>query len=100
MQPDTINNIVDDSPDIVHGEVNVPFTPILPWPDPTPDQLNSLWFNKIWQVIKDWDINVPGAYQGYCGATGNHVVAILNAISPLDKNAPHVTGFNEIEQWK
>lgn len=57
------------------------FKQTIPWPDPTEDQLNSFWFNRIWEVIKTWDINVPEAYDGYCGATGNHVVAILNALN-------------------
>ena len=51
------------------------------WRDPEPHELNTLWFNKIWNVIKDWDIHVPGAYNGYCGATGNHVVAILDVLT-------------------
>jgi len=37
-------------------------------------------FNAIWEVIKTWDINVPEAYGGYCGATGSHVQAILNVL--------------------
>jgi hypothetical protein len=37
-------------------------------------------FNAIWGVIKTWDINVPQVYGGYCGATGNHVRAILDAL--------------------
>lgn len=71
------------------------FTPSIPWPDPTPEQLNTLWFNRIWDAIKTWDINVPEAYEGYCGATGNHVVHILNAIT-----ADHKKYFDEHEQWK
>lgn len=51
------------------------------WPDPTPEMLESPLFEAIWQCIKSWDINVPEAYGGYCGATGNHVRAILDAIS-------------------
>jgi len=38
-------------------------------------------FEAIWQAIKSWDINVPGAYGGYCGATGNHVRAILDKLA-------------------
>ena len=53
--------------------------PIL-WPDPTPEEINTPEFMAIWNVIKTWDINVPGAYVGYCGATGNHVKAILDAV--------------------
>jgi hypothetical protein len=37
-------------------------------------------FEAVWQAIKRWDINVPDAYAGYCGATGNHVRAILDAV--------------------
>lgn len=50
------------------------------WPDPTPEMLESKDFNAIWNVIKTWDINVPEVYDGYCGATGNHVRAILDAM--------------------
>jgi uncharacterized radical SAM superfamily Fe-S cluster-containing enzyme len=50
------------------------------WPDPTPEMLNDPLFNSIWAVIKTWDVNVPSAYVGYCGATGNHVRAILDAV--------------------
>ncbi len=50
------------------------------WPDPTPAMLDNPVFNAIWNVIKTWDVNVPGAYHGYCGATGNHARAISDAI--------------------
>jgi hypothetical protein len=50
------------------------------WPDPTPEMQASPEFEKVWQCIKRWDINVPGAYVGYSGATGNHVRAILDAL--------------------
>lgn len=49
------------------------------WSDPTEEMLKSPRFEAVWQCIKDWDIAVPGAYGGYCGATGNHVRAILDA---------------------
>ena len=55
--------------------------PELPWPDPSPDMLEDPAFEAIWQTIKSWDINVPEVYNGYCGATGNHVRAILDALS-------------------
>src|SRR5882672_4090104 len=50
------------------------------WPDPTPEMLNTPEFNAVWERIKSWDINVPDVYSGYCGATGNHVRAILDAL--------------------
>lgn len=50
------------------------------WPDPTPEMLNTPEFDAVWSCIKDWDIAVPAAYGGYCGANGNHVRAILDAL--------------------
>lgn len=51
------------------------------WLDPTPEMLASPQFEAVWQCIKSWDINVPAAYSGYMGATGNHVRAILDALT-------------------
>ena len=31
-------------------------------------------------IIKTWDVNVPHAYVGYCGATGNHARAIFDGV--------------------
>lgn len=56
------------------------FTPTVPWRDPEPTELETPEFRAVWAAIKSWDINVPEAYEGYCGATGNHVVAILDAL--------------------
>lgn len=53
----------------------------IPWPGPTPEMLISPEFEAVWLCIRKWDINVPDAYAGYCGATGNHVRAILDAIT-------------------
>jgi hypothetical protein len=50
------------------------------WPDPTQEMLDRPDFMAIWKCIKSWDIHVPGVYEGYCGATGNHVRAILDAL--------------------
>jgi hypothetical protein len=52
--------------------------------DPTPEELQDPLFNRIWQTIKTWDINVPAEYNGYCGASGNHVCAILDAVREGD----------------
>jgi hypothetical protein len=54
-------------------------------PDPIPEMLDTPEFNAVWNCIKTWDINVPGAYNGYCGATGNHVQAILDALAKVKK---------------
>ena len=74
--------------------INEPQHPI-PWPDPTPEMLDSPRFNAIWHCIKSWDINVPEAYGGYCGATGNHVRAILDALD--NHPAPQPDALREAE---
>lgn len=61
-----------------------PDEPRRPWPDPTPAMLASEQFERIWQCIKRWDVNVPDVYVGYMGANGNHVRAILDALAPGD----------------
>jgi hypothetical protein len=60
------------------------FKRAIKWPDPTPEMIASPEFEAIWNCIKSWDINVPAAYGGYMGATGNHVRAILDALQ-MDK---------------
>lgn len=64
---------------VLNVNVEEPINPI-PWPDPLPEDLRTPEFEAIWQTIKTWDINVPEAYSGYCGASGNHVKAILDAL--------------------
>ena len=66
----------------LHGDGSPVAAPREPnWPDPTPEMLKSPEFDAVWQCIKRWDINVPDVYGGYCGATGNHVRAILDALA-------------------
>ena len=48
--------------------------------DPKEGELLDPLFEAIWNAIKTWDINVPSEYMGYCGATGNHVCAIMDAV--------------------
>jgi hypothetical protein len=55
------------------------------WPNPKKSMINTPEFEAIWQCIKHWDINVPEAYSGYSGATGNHVRAILDALKEANK---------------
>lgn len=55
------------------------------WRDPLPEELNTPEFNAVWDCIKNWDIGLPfdihpSGGQMYSGATGNHVVAILDAL--------------------
>jgi len=59
--------------------VSGPFSKSMP--NPTFKMLNDdPIFDAIWEVIKDWDINVPEYYHGYSGATGSHVTLIYQAI--------------------
>lgn len=56
-----------------------------PLRDPRPEELETFQFNAVWECIKHWDIGLPQdidpkAGQLYSGATGNHVVAILDAL--------------------
>jgi hypothetical protein len=68
-----------------------------PWPDPTPEMLDGdPRFEAIWQRVKLWDINVPDVYAGYCGATGNHVRAILDALEALSSSAPAEADLAEL----
>jgi hypothetical protein len=54
------------------------------WRDPLPYELDLPEFNAVWDCIKKWDIGLPfdilRGRQLYSGATGNHVVAILDAL--------------------
>lgn len=61
-----------------------PVDMMIPWADPSPEELKTPEFEAVWQAIKTWDINVPEAYSGYCGATGNHVKKILDALRQIE----------------
>ena len=52
----------------------------LPMPNPSNEEIESLQFNAIWDVIKTLDINVPEFYSGYCGGNGSHVKLILDSL--------------------
>ena len=54
--------------------------------DPEKQDLVRDEFETIWQEIKSWEINVPSEYDGFCSATGNHVMAILDALAPYLKD--------------
>lgn len=87
MDPETESNGPLVRPSFVEPER--PEEPTIPWPGPTPEMLKMPEFEAVWQCIKKWDISVPNAYVGYCGATGNHVRAILDALgitTPVDGN--------------
>lgn len=52
-------------------------------PNPSKDEIESDEFNDIWNIIKNWDINVPSHYSGYTGANGSHVKLILDGLYPI-----------------
>ena len=54
----------------------------LDMPSPSPEEIDSKLFESIWKVIKNWDINVPEYYSGYCRANGSHVKLILDELKP------------------
>jgi len=60
------------------------------WRDPSPEELETPEFNAVWDCIKEWDIGIPQditeeGHQLYSGATGNHVVAILDSLREMFK---------------
>jgi hypothetical protein len=57
-----------------------PKTYSMEMPDPNDQDLEDPLFNAIYQAIKTWDVNVPDAYGGYCGANGSHAKIILDAV--------------------
>lgn len=59
--------------------------------DPRPEELDLPEFNAIWNLIKHWDIGAPENItkeggQLYSHGTGNHVIAILDALGITDPN--------------
>lgn len=81
-----------------------------PWPDPTKEMPLNPLFNRIWELIKSWDINVPEVYSGYMGATGNHVRAIFDVVQASVQQEPLVAALEyirdkdaddlDVESWK
>ncbi len=68
--------------------------------DPLPEEINTLEFNAVWDCIRYWDIGLPQdigpeGCQLYSGATGNHVVAILDSLSGKEKSCK----FHETRIW-
>jgi hypothetical protein len=82
---EAILNADDGGPNIQIGPDGAVLGASIPWSDPTEEMLKTPEFEAVWQCIKSWDVHVPGAYTGYCGATGNHVRAILDALASLRK---------------
>lgn len=74
---------IDKAVDQVNGKTpdKCVSKPPAAYPNPTPEQLKSKEFEAVWQLMKSWDIAVPEWYDGYTGAMGNHVAAVLKAIA-------------------
>ena len=49
-------------------------------PSPTEADMNNPYFKEIFQVIKDWDIKVPGQ-NGYTSGNGSHALLILHEMN-------------------
>ena len=54
-----------------------------PWPAPTIEDYASLAFQRVWDCVRRWDINVPDAYAGYRLGSGAHAKEILAALGEL-----------------
>lgn len=55
-------------------------------PSPNKEEIESDLFNAIWEVMKDWDINVPEYYSGYTSGNGSHVKLILDSIKKSQRD--------------
>ena len=53
--------------------------------EPTTEDLEQSEFKAIWDVIKEWDINIDNKYRGYCSATEKHAVAIMDGLKEMRK---------------
>jgi hypothetical protein len=49
-------------------------------PSPSNEEMNSQLFNDLFDEMKNWDINIPDYYSGYCGGNGSHVKILLDII--------------------
>lgn len=54
------------------------------------------YFDAVWEVVKTWDVNVKGAYNGYMGANGNHVQMILDSINRVKAQNAYATAMKVI----
>lgn len=61
-------------------QANDGFVATRSWESPSEEMQMHPLFEAVRLAIKGWDINVPDAYSGYCGANGNHVKAIVDAV--------------------
>jgi len=68
------------------------------WRNPLPEEIETPEFEAVWNCIKKWDIATGldkdnNGNNLYCGATGNHVVAILDSL--LDSFLPSLKFINK-----
>ena len=52
---------------------------------PTEDDLKDELFNGIWEVIQNWDIEVPRSNDGRTAASGAHAKIIFDAVKKILK---------------
>lgn len=50
-------------------------------PNPSPAELLLPEFEALWQVVKNWDINVRTHYRLYCSGNGSHVKMLLDGLN-------------------
>ena len=56
-------------------------------PSPSREEINSPEFEAIFQLIKNWDIQVPEQdIKGYSSGNGSHVKLILDVLKPVLRN--------------
>lgn len=55
------------------------------WRDPTKSETETPIFEGIFEVIKNWDINVVDKNSGYEMGTGRHVIVIMTELSKYGK---------------
>ncbi|KKM95289.1 hypothetical protein LCGC14_1189650 [marine sediment metagenome] len=71
------------------------------WRDPKPEELETPEFNAVWEAMKGWDIAVPKELDEsglYSGTTGNHVVAILDALRNIPRKEMSLSSFMGAEE--
>lgn len=87
---------IDNTPDIPvfcgPGGMRVSDHVFRDMPNPDDAMLASPEFNAIYEQIKNWDVNAPNHYAGYCGLNGSHVAIILNALTAAGLKVVPVEG--------
>lgn len=71
------------------------------WRGPLPEEIETPEFKAIWKCIKKWDIATGldkdnNGNDLYCGATGSHVVAILDSLLDSFSDSFKYKNHNEV----